>query len=30
MLTMQHSLSGEQLDFTGQELVDIIAFAHDP
>jgi mono/diheme cytochrome c family protein len=30
MLMMQQSLFGEQLDFTGQELTDIIAFAHDP
>jgi mono/diheme cytochrome c family protein len=30
MLMMQQSLFGEQLDFTGQELADIIAFAHDP
>jgi cytochrome c551/c552 len=30
MLMMQQSLFGAQLDFTGQELADIIAFAHDP
>ena len=30
MVMMQQSLFGEQLDFTGQELADIIAFAHDP
>jgi mono/diheme cytochrome c family protein len=30
MLMMQQSLFGEQLEFTGQELEDIIAFAHDP
>ena len=30
MLMMQQSLFGEQLNFTGQELADIIAFAHDP
>ena len=30
MLFMQQSLFGEQLNFTGQELADIIAFAHDP
>jgi mono/diheme cytochrome c family protein len=30
MVFMQQSLFGEQLDFTGQELADIIAFAHDP
>jgi mono/diheme cytochrome c family protein len=29
MVMMQQSLFGEQLDFTGQELADIIAFAHD-
>jgi hypothetical protein len=27
---MQQSLFGEQLDFTGQELAAVIAFAHDP
>lgn len=30
MVMMQQSLFGEQLDFTGDELADIIAFAHDP
>jgi mono/diheme cytochrome c family protein len=30
MVMMQQSLFGEQLDFTGEELADIIAFAHDP
>jgi mono/diheme cytochrome c family protein len=30
MVMMQQSLFGAQLDFTGQELADIIAFAHDP
>jgi mono/diheme cytochrome c family protein len=30
MISMQQSLFGAQLDFTGQELADIIAFAHDP
>ena len=30
MVFMQQSLFGEQLAFTGQELADIIAFAHDP
>jgi mono/diheme cytochrome c family protein len=30
MVMMQQSLFGEQLGFTGQELADIIAFAHDP
>jgi hypothetical protein len=30
MVFMQQSLFGEQLDFTSQELADIIAFAHDP
>jgi hypothetical protein len=30
MVSMQQSLFGAQLDFTGQELADIIAFAHDP
>lgn len=30
MVFMQQSLFGEQLDFTGEELADIIAFAHDP
>jgi mono/diheme cytochrome c family protein len=29
MVMMQQSLFGEQLDFTGEELADIIAFAHD-
>jgi len=27
---MQQSLFGVQLEFTGAELADIIAFAHDP
>ena len=30
MIFMQQQSLGEQLDFTGQELADIIAFAHDP
>jgi cytochrome c551/c552 len=30
MVSMQQSLFGAQLDFTGAELADIIAFAHDP
>ena len=30
MISMQQSLFGAQLDFTGQELADLIAFAHDP
>lgn len=30
MVFMQQSLFGNQLEFTGQELADIIAFAHDP
>ena len=30
MVMMQQSLFGVQLDFTAQELADIIAFAHDP
>jgi hypothetical protein len=30
MVVMQQSLFGAQLDFTGQELADLIAFAHDP
>ena len=30
MVFMQQSLFGAQLDFTGEELADIIAFAHDP
>lgn len=30
MVMMQQSLFGVQLDFTGAELADIIAFAHDP
>jgi cytochrome c2 len=30
MVFMQQSLFGEQLAFTGEELADIIAFAHDP
>ena len=30
MVSMQQSLFGVQLDFTGAELADIIAFAHDP
>jgi cytochrome c peroxidase len=30
MIFMQQSLFGEQLEFTGEELADIIAFAHDP
>jgi cytochrome c551/c552 len=30
MVMMQQSLFGAQLDFTGEELADIIAFAHDP
>jgi hypothetical protein len=29
MVMMQQSLFGEQLHFTGEELADIIAFAHD-
>ena len=30
MVMMQQSLFGAQLDFTGEELANIIAFAHDP
>ena len=30
MIFMQQEEFGEQLDFTGQELADIIAFVHDP
>ena len=30
MIFMQQRRLGEQLDLTGQELADIIAFAHDP
>jgi hypothetical protein len=30
MVSMQQSLFGAQLDFTGRELADIIAFVHDP
>jgi mono/diheme cytochrome c family protein len=30
MVSMQQSLFGAQLDFTGAELADIIAFVHDP
>jgi hypothetical protein len=30
MVFMQQSLFGEQLDFTAQELGDIVAFAPDP
>jgi hypothetical protein len=30
MVFMQQSLFGAQLDFTGQELADIIAFVRDP
>jgi hypothetical protein len=30
MVMTQQLLFGEQLDFTGEELADIIAFAHDP
>ena len=30
MVSMQQSLFGAQLDFTGPEPADIIAFAHDP
>jgi mono/diheme cytochrome c family protein len=30
MVSMQQSLFGAQLDFTGPELADIIAFVHDP
>ena len=30
MVFMQQSLFGVQLDFTGEELADIIAFVHDP
>jgi mono/diheme cytochrome c family protein len=30
MIFMQQRELGEQLDFTGQELADIIAFVHDP
>jgi mono/diheme cytochrome c family protein len=30
MIFMQQQELGEQLDFTGQDLADIIAFVHDP
>ena len=30
LVFMQQSLFGAQLDFTGEELADIIAFAHNP
>lgn len=30
MIFMQQEELGEQVDFTGQELADIIAFVHDP
>ena len=30
MIFMQQEEFGEQVDFTGQELADIIAFVHDP
>ena len=30
MIFMQQEELGEQIDFTGQELADIIAFVHDP
>ena len=30
MVSMQQSLFGAQLEFTGAELADIIAFVHDP
>jgi hypothetical protein len=30
MIFMQQRELGEQIDFTGQELADIIAFVHDP
>jgi cytochrome c551/c552 len=30
MIFMQQAELGEQIDFTGQELADIIAFVHDP
>ncbi len=30
MILMQQEELGEQIEFTGQELADIIAFAHDP
>ena len=30
MIFMQQEDLGEQIDFTGQELADIIAFVHDP
>jgi mono/diheme cytochrome c family protein len=30
MIFMQQQELGEQIDFTGQELADIIAFVHDP
>jgi cytochrome c len=30
MIAMQHHELGHQIAFTGQELADIIAFAHDP
>ena len=29
MIAMQEDELGEQIDFTGQELADIIAFVHD-
>lgn len=30
MIAMQRKELGHQIEFTGQELADIIAFAHDP
>jgi len=30
MIAMQREELGDQIEFTGQELADIIAFAHDP
>ncbi len=30
MIAMQNSELGHQIQFTGQELADIVAFAHDP